>query len=61
MLIYIVILILLGGGYAGWMGYRSHNPSNAIKQRMNGRNHWLKMHEIAKQTDHQKDKPDINN
>lgn len=65
MLTYLLIVIALGGGYAGWMGYRSANASKDLKARMSARKHWLKKHAIAKQTDqlaaaHPKDQADEN-
>ena len=51
MLLYVVILMLLGGGVAGWMGYRSVSDARNMRARMSTRNDWLKRHRIACETD----------
>ncbi len=50
MLVYILILIALGGGVAGWVGYRGGLESRELKARMASRNRWLRKHAIAKET-----------
>lgn len=51
MLVYILILIVLGGGVIGWLGFQSRHESENLKARIHSRNSWLKRHAIAKQTD----------
>ncbi len=53
MLTYAIILMVPGGGFAGWMGYQSSSSSRSFKARSAARNHWLKMHALAKETDEQ--------
>ena len=59
MLLYALILMALGGGIAGWMGYRSQSESRSLKARMASRNNWLKKHSLAKQTADEHVSPDV--
>ena len=58
MLLYALILIALGGGVAGWMGYKSASSKRDITARMNARNQWLKSHALARETDKAKTRSD---
>ena len=51
MLTYVFILIVLGAGVTGWMGYQSGSLKRSIRKRSAERNQWLKMHALARKTD----------
>ena len=51
MLLYALIIMALAGGVTAWMGLRTESGGRSMKARMNARNHWLKIHAIAKETD----------
>ncbi|MEZ5891636.1 MAG: hypothetical protein R3C58_00595 [Parvularculaceae bacterium] len=51
LIIYAIILMVLGGGFTAWLGYRGEHASRNLKARMASRNHWLQMHALAKETD----------